>query len=141
MVNLKIGFTCSAFDLLHTRHILMLKEAKEQCGFLICGIQVDHSIDRADKNKPVQSLFERQIQLKAVKCVDEIIVYETEEDLKDILESIKIDVRILGEEYKNTNFTGNDICKRRGIQIYFNRRSHRFSTSNLRSSISLTKNL
>jgi len=85
-----------------------------------------------NKNSPVQSLFERQIQIKAVKYIDEVIVYETEEDLKDILESVKINMRILGEEYKDTNFTGADICKRKGIELYFNKRTHRFSTSALR---------
>lgn len=129
---MKIGFTCSTFDLLHCGHILMLKEAKEQCDYLICGLQVDPSKDRLEKNSPVQSLFERQVQLGAVKYVDEIVVYESEQELVDILESYSIDVRILGEEYKDTNFTGNDVCKRKGIQLYFNKRTHRFSTSNLR---------
>jgi len=128
----KVGFTASTFDLLHAGHILMLKEAKEQCDYLIVGLQVDPSIDRTSKNSPVQSLFERQIQISAVKYVDEVIVYQTEEDLKDILESLHIDVRILGEEYKDTEFTGADICKRKGIELYFNKRTHRFSTSALR---------
>jgi len=132
---MKTGITFSAFDLLHTGHILMLKEAKEQCDFLIAALQVDPSKDRKEKNKPIQSVFERLIQLKAIKYIDDIIVYETEEDVKDILESYDIDVRILGEEYKNTNFTGNDICKRKGIRLYFNKRTHRFSTSNLRNTI------
>jgi glycerol-3-phosphate cytidylyltransferase len=129
---MKIGFTASTFDLLHAGHIIMLKEAKEQCDFLIVGLQVDPSKDRASKNSPVQSLFERQIQISAVKYVDEVIVYETEQDLKDILESVHIDIRILGEEYKDIEFTGAEICKRKGIELYFNSRTHRFSTSALR---------
>lgn len=135
----KVGFTASAFDLLHAGHVLMLKEAKEHCDYLIAGLQVNPSTDRTSKNKPIQSLFERQIQLSAVKYVDEIIVYETEEELKDILESIRIDVRVLGEEYRDTNFTGADICKRKGIELYFNSRTHRFSTSSLRTSLENNK--
>jgi len=138
---MKIGITCSAFDLLHAGHILMLKEAKEQCDFLICALQIDPSVDRDTKNKPIQSIVERQIQLKAVKYVDEIITYETEDDLKDILESYKLDVRILGEEYKDTEFTGHDICKRKGIQLYFNKRSHRFSSSALRNIVANSENI
>ncbi|MBL0690388.1 MAG: adenylyltransferase/cytidyltransferase family protein [Alphaproteobacteria bacterium] len=132
---MKTGFTCSAFDLLHCGHIIMLKEAKEYCDYLIAGLQVDPSLDRDEKNKPLQSIFERYTQLQAVKYVDEIIPYETENDLKDILESRKIDVRILGEEYKGTEFTGYDICKRKEIELYFNKRTHRFSTSALRKSM------
>jgi len=132
---MKIGFTCSAFDLLHSGHIQMLRDAKEQCDYLICGLQVDPSFDRIEKNKPVQSLVERYTQLKAVKYVDEIIPYETERDLKDILEMYHIDVRILGDEYRNLEFTGKEICQKRDIELYFNKRDHRFSTSDLRKRI------
>ena len=127
-----IGFTASAFDLLHAGHVLMLREAKQQCDYLICGLQIDPSIDRDFKNKPVQSIVERYTQLAAVKYVDEIVPYGTEKDLEDILESYPVNVRILGEEYKDKDFTGRDICKSREIKLYFNVRDHRFSTSELR---------
>lgn len=132
----KIGFTCSAFDLLHAGHIQMLRDAKENCDYLICGLQVDPSVDRMEKNKPIQTLVERYTQLKAVTYVDEIIPYESELDLKDILEMYSIDVRILGDEYRNLEFTGKEICQKRNIELYFNKRDHRFSTSNLRRRIS-----
>ena len=128
----KVGFTCSAFDLLHAGHIQMLREAKEQCDYLICGLQIDPTIDRSEKNKPVQTVVERYTQLKAVSYVDEIIPYLTESDLDDILAMYHIDVRILGVEYKEKDFTGKDICRKRGIDLYFNKRDHRFSTSDLR---------
>ena len=130
---MKVGFTCSTFDLLHSGHISMLREAKETCDYLIVGLQTDPSIDRKSKNAPVQTIVERYVQLSAVKYVDEIIVYNTEQDLEDILEMFHIDVRILGEEYKDKDFTGKDICKRRDIQLYFNKRDHRFSSSSLRN--------
>ena len=131
-----VGFTCSTFDLLHAGHITMLREAKNQCGYLICGLQTDPSIDRpTSKNKPIQSLVERYIQLEAVKYVDEIIVYQTEKDLEDLMLVLPLNVRILGEEYRNLNFTGKDICKQRGIEIHYNKREHSFSTTELRSRI------
>lgn len=132
---MKVGFTCSAFDLLHAGHIQMLRDAKEQCEYLICGLQIDPSLDRDHKNSPVQTVVERYHQLAAVKYVDEIIPYVSEKDLEDILEMYHIDVRVLGEEYKDLDFTGKDICKKRGIQLYFNKRDHRFSTSDLRKRI------
>lgn len=131
----RVGFTCSAFDLLHAGHIAMLKEAKSQCDYLICGLQVDPSIDRLDKNSPIQSVVERYIQLSAVKYVDEIIPYYFEKDLTEILKSYTIDVRILGEEYKDMEFTGRELCDRLGIQLYFNKRNHDFSSSELRKRI------
>ena len=127
-----IGFTCSAFDLLHAGHIQMLREAKDQCDYLIVGLQVDPSKDRKEKNAPIQTVVERYTQLKAVSYVDEIIPYLTESDLDDILSLYQIDVRILGEEYREKDFTGKDICRSRGIDLYFNKRDHRFSTSDLR---------
>jgi len=127
-----VGFTCSTFDLLHSGHVAMLREAKEHCDYLICGLQTDPSIDRSEKNSPVQTIVERQVQLSAVKYVDEVVVYETERDLEDILEMFHIDIRVLGDEYRDKDFTGKDICKRRGIQLYFNKREHRFSSSSLR---------
>ena len=132
---MKIGFTCSTFDLLHAGHVIMLREAKQQCDFLICGLQVDPSLDRKEKNPPVQTLVERYSQLHACKYADEIIPYQTEKDLEDILEMYAIDVRILGEEYIEKEFTGKDICEKRGIQLYFNTRDHRFSSSDLRKRV------
>lgn len=132
---MKIGFTCSTFDLLHAGHVQMLRDAKSQCDYLICALQIDPSHDRKEKNSPIQTIVERYTQLKAVKYVDEIIPYESEKDLEDILELYTIHVRILGEEYKEKDFTGKDICKKRGIQLYFNKREHRFSSSDLRKRV------
>jgi glycerol-3-phosphate cytidylyltransferase len=132
---MKVGFTCSTFDLLHAGHVQMLREAKEQCDYLICGLQVDPSVDRKDKNSPIQSIIERYTQLKAVRYVDEIIPYGTEKDLEDILELYTINVRILGEEYRDKPFTGRDICRKRDIELYFNNRDHRFSSSDLRKRV------
>lgn len=130
-----VGFTCSTFDLLHAGHIAMLREAKDQCDYLICGLQVDPSIDRKEKNRPVQSLVERWFQLQGVKYVDEIIPYQTENDLEDMLQMLNINIKIMGNEYKDKDFTGKDICRKRGIDLYFNSRDHRFSTSDLRSRV------
>lgn len=132
---MKVGFTCSAFDLLHSGHVQMLREAKDQCEYLICGLQVDPSIDRPNKNKPIQTVVERYAQLKAIGYVDEIIPYVTEQDLEDILSMYSIDVRILGEEYKEGKFTGRAICSSRGIKLHFNKRDHRFSSSELRQRV------
>lgn len=129
------GFTASSFDLLHAGHCSMLREAKTQCDYLICGLQVDPGVDRLDKNSPVQTLPERYIQLSAVKYVDEIIPYQTEADLKDIIQTLNIDVRILGDEYRNLDFTGKEVCQQLGIKLYFNKRNHRFSTTDLRRRI------
>ncbi len=134
-----VGFTCSTFDLLHAGHVQMLREAKEQCDYLICGLQVDPSNDRPEKNAPIQTIVERYAQLKAVGYVDEIIPYGTEEDLEDILQMYPINVRILGEEYRDKDFTGKDICRSRDIDLHFNKRDHRFSTSGLRSRVTDTE--
>ena len=131
----KIGITCSTFDLLHAGHIEMLREAKGECDYLICGLQIDPSIDRPEKNKPVQTVVERYTQLSAVRFVDEIIPYLYETDLEDILQMRDIHVRILGEEYRNKDFTGRDICKARDIELHFNKRDHRFSSSGLRQRV------
>ena len=129
----KIGFTCSTFDLLHAGHIAMLREAKSQCDYLICGLQTDPTIDRPkEKNPPVQSLVERYTQLAGVTYVDEIIPYQTEQDLMDILSMYPIDIRIQGEEYRDKYLTGREICRKRDIELYYNKREHRFSTSDLR---------
>lgn len=132
----RIGFTCSTFDLLHAGHIAMLREAKEHCDYLIVGLQTDPTLDRSDtKNKPVQTLVERYTQLAGVKYVDEIIPYQTEQDLQDILSMYHISVRILGEEYREKDFTGKEVCRKRGIELYFNKRDHRFSTTDLRERV------
>jgi glycerol-3-phosphate cytidylyltransferase len=128
---MRVGFTCSTFDLFHAGHIMMLEEAKKQCDFLIVGLQTDPTIDRPEKNKPVQTLFERFIQLNACKFVDQIIPYATEKELRDILLSFRIDIRILGEEYKGKEFTGWNIP----TEFYFNQRRHSFSTSELRQRV------
>ena len=133
---MKVGFTCSTFDLLHAGHVMMLREAKTVCDYLIVGLQTDPTIDRNEKNKPVQTLLERYIQLNAVEYVDEIVPYQTEQDLEDILNMFPINVRILGEEYKNGKFTGRATCAKRGIELYYNKRDHRFSSSDLRERVS-----
>jgi glycerol-3-phosphate cytidylyltransferase len=132
-MNKKVGFTASAFDLLHAGHVAMLEEAKEQCDWLIVGLQTDPTIDRPEKNKPIQSITERYIQLRACKFVDEIYVYATEADLMDLLAILPIDVRIIGSDYIDKDFTGKQFCWANDIQIYYNRRSHKLSTSELRS--------
>ena len=131
----KVGFTASTFDLLHAGHIAMLREAKNQCHYLICGLQLDPSVDRSDKNNPIQAIVERYSQLSAIKYVDEILIYSTEQDLIDILTMYKIDIRILGVEYKDKDFTGRDLCDTLNIDLYFNSRNHRFSTSDLRKRV------
>jgi glycerol-3-phosphate cytidylyltransferase len=128
----RVGITFSAFDLLHAGHIKMLEEARRQCDYLIVGLQTDPTIDRPEKNRPIQTVVERYIQLKACKPVDEIVPYATEQDLEDILRAFKIDVRIVGDEYKDKNFTGRPYCEEKGIELYFNTRDHRFSSSDLR---------
>jgi glycerol-3-phosphate cytidylyltransferase len=132
---LRIGLTASTFDLLHAGHIEMLREAKAQCDYLICALQIDPAVDRPEKNRPVQTIVERYTQLEAVKFVDEIIPYLHESDLEDILQMRPIGVRILGDEYRDKDFTGRDICKARDIDLYFNRRDHRFSSSGLRERV------
>jgi len=134
-----VGLTASTFDLLHAGHVEMLREAKAQCDYLICALQIDPSIDRKEKNQPVQSIVERYTQLSAVRFVDEIVPYLYESDLEDILQMRQINVRILGEEYKDKTFTGRAICASRGIELYYNKRDHRFSTSDLRKRVSNAK--
>jgi len=132
----RVGIVFSSFDLLHAGHIAMLSEAKKHCDYLIAALQTDPTIDRPDtKNKPVQSIVERQIQLQAVRYVDEIVVYETEKDLEDILLTLPINVRILGVEYQDKEFTGKEICYKRNIDLVYNGRDHSFSSSNLRKRV------
>lgn len=135
--NPRVGITFSSFDLLHAGHIKMLEEAKRQCDYLICGLQTDPTLDRPEKNKPTQTVVERYIQLKGCKFVDEIVPYATEQDLEDILRSFKIDVRIIGDEYKDKNFTGRAYCEEKGIELFFNKRDHRFSSSSLRKEVAI----
>ena len=132
---MKVGFTASAFDLLHAGHISMLREAKSVCDHLICGLQIDPSLERLGKNQPIQGITERYIQLSAVKYVDEIVPYAYEKELLDILDTYPIDIRIIGEEYRAEQFTGKDECQLKGIEIYYNKRDHGFSTSELRRKI------
>lgn len=136
-IHPRIGITFSAFDLLHAGHIKMLEEAKRQCDYLICGLQTDPTLDRPEKNKPTQTVVERYIQLKGCKFVDEIVPYATEQDLEDILRSFKIDVRIIGDEYADKDFTGRKYCEEKGIDFYFNTRDHRFSSSSLRKEVAV----
>jgi glycerol-3-phosphate cytidylyltransferase len=128
---MKIGFTCSCFDLFHAGHIMMLKEARSKCDYLIVGLQTDPTIDRPQKNKPVQSVFERFVQVEACKYVDQVVPYATEKDLMDILQSYPIDVRIIGDEYITKDFTGKNLP----IEIYYNTRNHSFSTTELRGRV------
>jgi len=128
----KVGITFGCFDLLHAGHCLMLQEAKAQCDYLIVGLQTDPTIDRPSKNKPVQSLVERYVQLKAISVVDEIIPYQTEAELLEIIKAIPINVRIIGSDYLNMDFTGKAEADQLGIETYYNRRDHAFSTTNLR---------
>ena len=133
--GLRIGITFSTFDLLHAGHVAMLSECKNHCDYLIAGLQTDPTLDRASKNTPIQTVVERQIQLGCNRFVDEIVVYQTEKDLQDILLTLPIDVRILGIEYENKDFTGKDICMNRGIELVYNGRDHSFSSSNLRKRV------
>tara|TARA_R110000824_G_C15107086_1_gene666819 strand:+ start:265 stop:687 length:423 start_codon:yes stop_codon:yes gene_type:complete len=136
---MKVGITFSTFDLFHIGHIKMLEEAKKQCDYLIIGLQIDPSIDRKNKNKPTQSIVERYTQLKCCKYVDEIIPYVYEKDIIDIIQTYNIDVRIIGEEYKYKMYTGKNECKELSIKLYYNKRQHRFSSTNLRKHIYFTE--
>ena len=133
--GLKIGIVFSQFDILHAGHIAMLSQAKNHCDYLIAGLQNNAQWDRPEKNAPIQSIVERQISLSAVRFVDEIVVYNTEKDLEDILLTLPIDVRILGVEYKDKDFTGYEICQQRKIELVFNGRDHSFSSSSLRKRV------
>ena len=130
-----IGFTCSTFDLLHAGHVVMLEEAKRHCDYLIVGLQTDPTLDRDNKNAPIQSIVERQIQLSAIKYVDEIVIYNTEADLEDLLLTLPINIKVMGEEYRGKDFTGKQICKNRGIKSIYNGRDHSFSSTSLRKRV------
>ena len=137
---MKVGITFSTFDLFHAGHVKMLEEAKSKCNHLIVGLQLDPSLERPEKNKPTQSIIERYVQLRGCKYIDEIIPYISENDLIDVLSSFKIDIRIIGEEYKDKLFTGKDYCIKKGIEIYYNKREHRFSSSSLRKQVAESEN-
>jgi len=138
----RIGITFSTFDMLHAGHVAMLSEAKNHCDYLICGLQTDPTIDRPDtKNKPIQSIVERQIQLSACRYVDEVVVYQTEQDLIDLLLILPLDVRILGTEYEDKNFTGRNEGAGRAIHVIFNKRDHSFSSSSLRKRVAEAETL
>lgn len=137
---MKIGITCSTFDLLHAGHVTMLQECKDHCDFLICALQLDPTIDRPHKNKPIQSIVERYLQLEAVKWVDKIIPYSTENELEEIFLSQNLQVRIIGSDYIGKDFTAKEICKNRGIEIVYNKRDHHWSTTELRKKINNLKN-
>lgn len=132
---MKIGITCSSFDLFHAGHVKMLEEAKNHCDYLIIALQTNPTIDRPHKNKPIQSVVERYIQLAACKWVDQIVPYETEKDLEDIFLTFDIHVRIIGDEYRSKQFTAKEICNNRGIEIVYNKRDHSFSSTELRKRI------
>jgi glycerol-3-phosphate cytidylyltransferase len=132
---MKIGITFSCFDLFHAGHVAMLREAKTRCDYLIVGLQTDPTLDRPEKNRPIQTVFERYVQLQACKYIDEVIPYATEKDVEDILQTYQIDMRIIGEDYAGKEFTGKKICVDRNIEIYYNSRKHSFSTSELRQRV------
>tara|TARA_B100001248_G_scaffold259482_1_gene245597 strand:- start:953 stop:1390 length:438 start_codon:yes stop_codon:yes gene_type:complete len=131
-IKSRVGITCGTFDLLHAGHVVMFEEAKTVCDYLIVALQLDPTTDRPNKNKPLQNIVERQIQLKGIKWIDEVIVYHRESELEDIFFTFPIDVRIIGEEYKDRLFTGKKTCIDRKIEIYYNKREHKFSTTELR---------
>jgi|TARA_R110002074_G_scaffold24161_2_gene72278 glycerol-3-phosphate cytidylyltransferase len=135
----RIGITCGCFDLLHAGHATMLAEAKQHCDYLIVALQDDPSVDRPEKNKPIQSIFERQLQLSAIRFVDDIVIYNTENDLLDVLKSLPIDIRIIGSDYVDKDFTGKQYCVDNEIDLVYNSRDHSFSTSDLRKRVILSR--
>lgn len=133
---MKIGFNCSSFDLFHAGHITMLKMEKEMCDYLKVALQVDPTIDRPGvKNKPVQTVYERYVQLQGCKYIDEILVYETEADLLNLIQTQTIDIRFLSEEYENRDFTGKQYCIDHGIEIFYHLRRHQYSSTELRNRV------
>lgn len=130
-----IGFTSVVGDLLHAGHCLMLEECKRYCDYLYVGLIDDPTIDRPQKNKPIQSLFERYVQLNSNKNVDEVIPLSGEADLELALKSLPINIRFVGDDYLNKNFTGKDICEKLNIKIIYNKRNHGLSSTELRNRI------
>jgi glycerol-3-phosphate cytidylyltransferase len=139
---MKIGFNCSCFDLFHAGHVTMLKMEKDLCDYLKVALQVDPSIDRQDtKNSPIQSLYERYVQLQGCRYVDEILVYESEFHLEQLIKTQKIDIRFLSEEYIGKDFTGKQYCLDNGIEIHYHKRKHIYSSSELRKRIATMEDL
>ena len=133
---MKIGFNCSSFDLFHAGHVTMLKMEKDLCDWLIVALQVDPTIDRPGiKNKPIQSVYERYVQVQGCRYVDEILVYETEEDLLNMIKTQRMDIRFLSEEYENRDFTGKQYCIDNGIEIHYHKRQHKYSSTELRNRV------
>ena len=128
---MEVGITAGSFDLFHAGHVLMLKDAKDQCDYFIVALQTDPTIDRKEKNKPIQTMYERFVQLDACKYVDKIIPYETEDDLYTLIMNTDVDIRIIGNEYRNEDFTAREV----GLEIYYNARNHQWSTTELRERI------
>lgn len=137
----EIGFTCGAFDLMHAGHVMMFEEAKQQCKYLIVGLQTDPSIDRPTKNKPIESVSERYFKLKAIKWIDEVVPYTTEEDLMLLLQLLPINVRTVGADYIGKDFTGKQFCMDEGIMIHYNSRAHSLSTSDIRARVAKASGL
>lgn len=137
---MKVGITYGAFDLCHAGHVLMFAECKRHCDYLIVGLQIDPSRERHTKNTPVQSVYERFVQLNAIKYIDEVIPYQFEDEIIQILQSKEIDVRFVGDDYVGKDFTGRDYCIDKNIEIYYNKRDHGFSTSELRNRIESSRN-
>ena len=134
--SMKIGFNCSSFDLFHAGHVTMLKMEREMCDYLKAALQVDPTVDRPGiKNKPTQSVYERYVQLQACKYIDEILVYETEADLSNLIKTQDINIRFLSEEYKDKDFTGKQYCIDHGIEIYYHLRRHQYSSTELRNRV------
>jgi glycerol-3-phosphate cytidylyltransferase len=133
---MKIGFNCSSFDLFHAGHVTMLKMEKEMCDYLLVALQVDPTIDRPGiKNKPVQSIYERYVQLQGCRYVDEILVYQTEQDLLNLIQTQTIHIRFLSEEYLNRDFTGKQYCLNNGIELHYHKRQHQYSSTDLRKRV------
>ena len=133
---MKVGFNCSSFDLFHAGHVTMLKMEKQLCDYLIVALQVDPTIDRPGiKNKPTQSVYERYVQVQGCKYVDEILVYETEADLLNMIKTQLINIRFLSEEYKDRDFTGKQYCIDNGIELHFHKREHQYSSTELRNRV------
>jgi glycerol-3-phosphate cytidylyltransferase len=131
----RVGFTCGTFDLLHTGHALMLEEARDQCDWLVVGVQSDPSLDRRNKNKPIQAYDERVAMVQSIKWVDEVCCYDTEDQLYNLLIEINPAIRIVGADWKGRKFTGHDL----DIAVFFNTRDHDYSTSNLRERVYLAE--
>lgn len=134
---MKIGFTAGAMDLLHPGHLMMLRECKDRCDWLIVGLHTDPTIDRPKKNKPVETVWERWLRLQSCGLVDEIIPYETEEDLTNLLRYLRPDVRFVGADHIGKDFTGKEL----DIPVSYNSRDHNYSTTNLRRRICARKRL